>query len=263
MDGNKNNFDDIILDKTNKSEKIKKILLRIIALAILFLIVMIVMKLINSSDTSSQNTSDSIFPSEPQTPMDKPFNEIPITDSNTSDIDEFEALRQRLQGLDENISIDNNFTMPNTLTDSNETKTQAESILPPEPPKKGAEVKTKDDIPKSDKTPTATKNQESSKKQETKKTEDTKELFSNIKTTSKLEAGMYIQVFSVATFDPKSKELALLGKNGYKHKLYKTTVNGKEITRVLVGPFSKDNINDELKNIREKVEKEAFVFQVK
>lgn len=36
MDDRKNNFDDIILDKTNKSEKIKKILLRVIALAILF-----------------------------------------------------------------------------------------------------------------------------------------------------------------------------------------------------------------------------------
>lgn len=262
MDGNKNNFDDIILDKTNKSEKIKKILLRIIALAILFLIVMIVMKLINSGDTSSQNTSESIFPSEPQTPMDKPFSEVPITDSNTSDIDEFEALRQRLQGLDENTSIDNNFTMPNALPDTNETSIQAEPILPPEP-KKDVEIKTKDDAPKSDKKTSATKNQEPSKKQETKKTEDTKELFSNIKTSSKLEAGMYIQVFSVATFDPKSKELALLGKNGYKHKLYKTTVNGKEITRVLVGPFSKDSINDELKKIREKVEKEAFVFQVK
>ena len=44
MQENKNSFDDIILDKTNKSEKIKKILLRVIALVILFLVVMIVMK---------------------------------------------------------------------------------------------------------------------------------------------------------------------------------------------------------------------------
>ena len=62
MQENKNSFDDIILDKTNKSEKIKKILLRVIALVILFLVVMIVMKLINSGDTPSKQN---IFPAEP------------------------------------------------------------------------------------------------------------------------------------------------------------------------------------------------------
>ena len=263
MDTDKNNFDDIILDKTNKNEKIKKILLRVIALAILFLLVMIVMKLINSSDTKSQAMSNTIFPSEPQTPIEKPFNAVPITDSNSSDLDEFEALRKRLQGLDENLSVDEN------ISASENTNEAQINTLPATQTKEKQQEKTNKNDTLKDKNENIIKEnrKEERKKEEVKKQEEVKsptELFSNIKTDpSKLEAGAYIQVFSVASFDPKSKELALLKQNGYEHKLYKTKINGKEITRVLVGPFSKNDINNELKNIREKIEKEAFIFQVR
>ena len=60
--------------------------------------------------------------------------------------------------------------------------------------------------------------------------------------------------------DQKSKELAAVKQKGYDYKLYKTSVNGKEITKVLIGPFEKENIANELAKIRKEVAKDAFSF---
>ncbi|WP_273404048.1 SPOR domain-containing protein [Campylobacter avium] len=274
MDDRKNNFDDIILDKTNKSEKIKKILLRVIALAILFLVVMIVMKLINSDDVNKEEAvSQGIFPAEPQSPQAQNFEPtVPITQTNSTDLDDFEELRRKLQGLDENTSTDLNLSTATPLPQIEEepveepkdTKTQ--DAKPQVAPAVNSAQSTKPaEVAKPTTKTTNTDNKASSDKKESpKKTTDAKDLFDNVKTNdAKIEAGSYIQVFSVAKFDPKSRELSLLQKNGYQHKLYKATVNGKELTRVLVGPFSKDELNDELKKIRENVQKDAFIFQVK
>ncbi|MCW1582346.1 hypothetical protein OLS73_02655, partial [Campylobacter jejuni] len=43
-------------------------------------------------------------------------------------------------------------------------------------------------------------------------------------------------------------------------KLYKTTVGGKEITKVLIGPFEKADIAAELAKIRKDIAKDAFSF---
>lgn len=247
----RNNFDDIILDKSNKSEKVKKLLLRIIALAILFLVVLIVMKLLSDNDT--QQSALSPMPAEPGS-TDTDFENIPITSQNGGELDEFEILKLRMQGLDEsNMSIENNqsFVMPLPSSEYNTT----------EPPPSEPVAQPKPTQP----TQPATKPTEKPKVTDKPKTNDTQKPATkpSAANAEKLSAGTYIQIFSVSNFDPKSKELALIKQNGYKYKLYKTKVNNIDRTRVLVGPFSKDEINAELQKVQDKIHKDAIIFQIK
>lgn len=243
------NFDDIILDKGNKSEKLKKLLLRIIALAILFLVVLITMKLLSGNDTE-QNTLSPL----PEEPTDT-FTDIPPTQPANGEVDEFEELRRIMRGGDEdnNSGVESNqsFTMPLPSSEYNTTAVPSEPEKP-KPADKPADkpAKKPDDKPKATQKPS----QKPADKSADKPTSAS---------ADKLSAGTYVQVFSVEKFDAKSKELALIEKNGFKYKLYKTKVGGKDITRVLVGPFAKDELNEQLKKIQETIRKDAFTFQVK
>ncbi|ARJ55815.1 SPOR domain-containing protein [Campylobacter cuniculorum] len=268
MEKNKNEFDDIILEKSNKNEKIKKILLRIIALVILFLVVMIVMKLINGNDDSTQNN---ITPPEPLSTQNENsdnngFENVPIT-QNDSPEDQFEALRRQIEGENSQTALaENNSSLP-------DTNFSAPSEEPATPPLNVTEQSTQETpkvqeptpAPAKPKTqPTQTKKPQAPKEPEK---SDTKELFKNVETkpVSKdgLTPGLYVQIFSVNNLDQKSKELAAVKKKGYDYKLYKTSINGREITKVLIGPFDKNNISAELEKIRKDVAKDAFSFTLK
>ncbi|MBZ7935162.1 SPOR domain-containing protein [Campylobacter sp. B0100352/1] len=285
MENNKNDFDDIILEKSNKSEKIKKILLRVIALIILFLIIMIVMKLINSGGDDNKNQT--VLPSEPTSTAqdsntDNSFENMPITTDNSAE-DQFEALRKQIQGdqndssletstLDQN--LDNaNFALPdqdnvqqesnsNTSDEKKQTVTNSQAPKVEEKPKEQPKEQVKKPTTVKD---TTTKKQEHAVKQN--QQQNANDLFKNVDAKpvnpDGLPSGIYVQIFSVNNLDQKSRELAAVRKKGYEYKLYKTTVSGKEITKVLIGPFSKANISQELAKIRKEVAKDAFSFTLK
>ncbi|MBZ7932752.1 SPOR domain-containing protein [Campylobacter sp. RM10532] len=286
MENNKNDFDDIILEKSNKSEKIKKILLRVIALIILFLIIMIVMKLINSG---SDNKNPTVLPNEPTSATqqdnntDSSFENMPIATDNSAE-DQFEALRKQIQGdqndssletsaLDQN--LDNaNFASSNqdSIQDLNSNNLDEKkqtvantTVKTEEKPKEQVKEQVKEQPKK-----TATKDNTVKKQEHTVKQnhqQSTNDLFKNVDAKpvnpDGLPSGIYVQIFSVNNLDQKSKELAAVRKKGYEYKLYKTTVAGKEITKVLIGPFSKSNISQELAKIRKEVAKDAFSFTLK
>ncbi|EOJ2594331.1 SPOR domain-containing protein [Campylobacter jejuni] len=288
MENQKNEFDDIILEKSNKSEKVKKILLRVIALVILFLAIMIVMKLINGSgDENTQNQS--VLPSEPIATQDNnndtSFESMPITD-NTSAEDQFEALRKQFQdeqnttqntttsSLNNNDST--NFAMPDQEVPAEPTATTSENTTPQaSAPKQEVKqtAKPKQEVkqtakPKEEaKKQTAVKKEKESAKQTPKKEQNANDLFKNVDAKpvhpSGLASGIYVQIFSVSNLDQKSKELASVKQKGYDYKLYKTTVGGKEITKVLIGPFEKADIAAELAKIRKDIAKDAFSFTLK
>ncbi|EAI5689886.1 SPOR domain-containing protein [Campylobacter jejuni] len=278
MENQKNEFDDIILEKSNKSEKVKKILLRVIALVILFLAIMIVMKLINGSgDENTQNQS--VLPSEPIATQDNnndtSFESMPITD-NTSAEDQFEALRKQFQdeqnttqntttsSLNNNDST--NFAMPDQKVPAEPTATTSENTTPQASAPK-QEVKQTAKPKEEAKKQIAVKKEKESAKQTPKKEQNANDLFKNVDAKpvhpSGLASGIYVQIFSVSNLDQKSKELASVKQKGYDYKLYKTTVGGKEITKVLIGPFEKADIAAELAKIRKDIAKDAFSFTLK
>jgi len=64
-------------------------------------------------------------------------------------------------------------------------------------------------------------------------------------------SGNYIQVFAVKHFNEKAPELGKLKAAGYAYKLYRTNVNGDEIIKVLVGPYSGAQLKSELAKIKQ------------
>ncbi|HEB8260757.1 TPA: SPOR domain-containing protein [Campylobacter jejuni] len=278
MENQKNEFDDIILEKSNKSEKVKKILLRVIALVILFLAIMIVMKLIKGSgDENTQNQS--VLPSEPIATQDNnndtSFESMPITD-NTSAEDQFEALRKQFQDeqnttqstttSSSNNNDSTNFAMPDQEVPAEPTVTASENTTPQasDPKQEVKQIaKPKEEVKKQ----IAVKKEKESAKQTPKKEQNANDLFKNVDAKpvhpSGLASGIYVQIFSVSNLDQKSKELASVKQKGYDYKLYKTTVGGKEITKVLIGPFEKADIAAELAKIRKDIAKDAFSFTLK
>ncbi|MCV3430114.1 SPOR domain-containing protein [Campylobacter lari] len=266
-ENNKNEFDDIILQKSNKSEKLKKILLRSIILIIVFLVVMIAMKLIN--DPGEEKTLQ--MPSEPQeqAAYENNFNSLPITDS-TKEEDEFEALARKLKEesslADTNTTIEEKQEIPsNSVLDQIATVESKEEPVKVE--EKQEEIKpVEKSIEKPIQKPSEKPKNNVVEKSKAPEQSNTNELFESIKTPSvqtQLPAGVYIQVFSLNSLDPKSKELNILKENGYDYKIYKTTVNGKELTKVLVGPYKESELKTELEKVRSKIAKGAFTFRVK
>ncbi|WP_257928878.1 SPOR domain-containing protein [Campylobacter lari] len=256
---NKNEFDDIILQKSNKSERLKKILLRSIILIIVFLVVMIAMKLIN--DPGEEKTLQ--IPSEPQEQVtsENNFNSLPITDS-TKEEDEFEALARKLK--EENSLVEAN----TTVEEKQEVPSNSvlDQVATSESKEESVKVEEKQEEIKPIEKPIEKPKNNVVEKPKAPEQSNANELFESIKTPNvqeQLPAGAYIQVFSLNSLDPKSKELNILKENGYDYKIYKTTINGKELTKVLVGPYKESELKAELEKVRSKIAKGAFTFRVK
>ena len=251
------NFDDIILDNNNKSERVKKLLLRVIALVILFLVVMIVMKLLNSGDENKG--SQTLFPAEPNTSSE--FDNIPISNEpNSNELDEFTALKLQMQGFESNVSVlesNQSFAMPLPSSEYN-ASTPAEPAAAPKPADKPKVAQNSATKPKAENKP-ATQKPKAEPKPAQKPADKPKVAQNSAQSASDLQSGAYVQVFSVKNFDTKSRELALVTQNGYK---YSTRKRG-ETTQILIGPFSQDELNAELPKIRQTISKDAFVVQVK
>ena len=248
---------DIILenDDENPNGKVKKIITTIISLIILFLIIVIVVKFLNTNDEEepmlSQNTADAlILPDEPVAPMPESFEQIPIVTEPEL------TIGQVLEQKDEPI---------------------AELIAPKEPETTKPEPAPKAEVKKPAAKPEPQKSE--TKKPEPKKPEPTvikpepkkpaleKELTKpeiKAKTaSSSAMAGSYVQVASVAKFDPKSSLIKKLNSLGYEYKTYETTVNGKKVIKVLIGPFSGAELNQKLGQIKADIDQNAYIYKIK
>ena len=241
---------DIILenDDENPNGKAKKIITTIISLIILFLIIVIVVRFLNTNDEEepilSQNTADAlILPDEPVAPMPESFEQIPIVTEPEL------TIGQVLEQKDEPI---------------------AELIAPKEPekpePAPKAEVKEPTAKPEPKK-PEPKKPEPAVIKPEPKQPALEKELTKpEIKAntaSSSAMAGSYVQVASVAKFDPKSSLIKKLNSLGYEYKTYETTVNGKKVIKLLVGPFSGAELKQKLDQIKANIDQKAYIYKIK
>ena len=247
---------DIILenDDENPNGKAKKIITTIISLIILFLIIVIVVRFLNTNDEEepilSQSTADAlILPDEPVAPMPESFEQIPIVTEPEL------TIGQVLEQKDEPI---------------------AELIAPKEPEKPEQAPKAELKEPAAKPEPVA---KPEPKKPEPKKLEPavikpepkqpalekelTKpEIKANTASSSAM-AGSYVQVASVAKFDPKSSLIKKLNSLGYEYKTYETTVNGKKVIKLLVGPFSGAELKQKLDQIKANIDQKAYIYRIK
>ena len=236
---------DIILenDDENPNGKAKKIITTIISLIILFLIIVIVVRFLNTNDEEepmlSQNTADAlILPDEPVAPMPESFEQIPIVTEPEL------TIGQVLEQKDEPI---------------------AELIAPKEPekPEPAPKAELKEPVAK----PEPKKPEPAVIKPEPKQPALEKELTKpEIKAntaSSSVMAGSYVQVASVAKFDPKSSLIKKLNSLGYEYKTYETTVNGKKVIKLLVGPFSGAELKQKLDQIKANIDQKAYIYRIK
>ncbi|MEO1928662.1 MAG: hypothetical protein ABGX26_08260 [Nautiliaceae bacterium] len=146
---------------------------------------------------------------------------------------------------DTNVEEKNDTTLADKLIANEEKKEKTLPIQQPEPQVKETQPKEKQ------------------VKEEKPKVEEVKEVK---KQTPK--ANYYIQVAALIKHKkPNKRFLELIKKEGFDYKLYHTyyVKDGKkiEIVKVLIGPFTKDEVKKELKKVKDTITQNAFIYKVK
>lgn len=247
-----NDLKDIVLDSGEddklRASSIKKVLIFVVILVIIFLVVLIIMRFINQPETP-ENDSRLVLPPEPTQMQEKAsndeiFRQVPIIPEETKK-ESFEEMAKSLKEKEmASIKEEVKQEAQEAIEEPKELKMPEEPKVEPKPKPK-VEPKQK---PKPKPKPALKPKTEPSKAP------------SNASGTPK---GTYIQVTATNKFDPSDKYLKNLKSKGYSYKLYKTSVNGKEYTKILVGPYDKNAINSHLSKIRKDINKDAFIFRVK
>ncbi|WP_321258007.1 SPOR domain-containing protein [Campylobacter sp.] len=247
---------DIILenDDENPNGKAKKIITTIISLIILFLIIVIVVRFLNTNDEEepmlSQNTADAlILPDEPVAPMPESFEQIPIVTEPELTIGQ--VLEQKDEPIAELIAPkEPEKPEPAPKAELKEPAAKLEPATKPEPKKPEPKKPEPAVIKPEPKQPALEK-------------ELTKpEIKANTASSSAM-AGSYVQVASVAKFDPKSSLIKKLNSLGYEYKTYETTVNGKKVIKLLVGPFGGAELKQKLDQIKANIDQKAYIYRIK
>lgn len=236
---NRNELSDIVLEKgDNKTLKLKRILILVAFLILVFLVALASMKMMNKEP--SKETSKLILPPEPSaqeapvTKDDQLFKQVPIIEENPKK----ESFEEMIKTLKEK-----------------EAQKQEEA--------KVKESATQTTAPIKNETPkvTETKPKEENVKKEVAKPKEAPAPVSQQSTSA--DAGIYIQVGAVAT-TPEQKVLNDIKSKGFEYRLYKTVVNGNNVTKILIGPYAKsEDVQNALVSVRASLNKNAFIYRIK
>ena len=204
-------------------------------------------------------------PSEPQAQQPNPaFEQVPIVPENKGQ-DSFEDMVKALKEKEDKRQQDAGATAP-TPTESSTIQgalkqNDAPSAQPGESkaePKQHVNV-VKQKEPKREKAAKQPKNDAAKEKQAKQKSAKQAPAASG----GDAHSGSYVQVFAVKHFNEKAPELGKLKAAGYAYKLYRTNVNGNEIIKVLVGPYSGEQLKSELAKIKQSAAPNAFIVNIK
>lgn len=244
---------DIILDKDGdeKRGKLTKFLVYAAIGLIIFIIIMIIMKVLSSSDDGSKK-APLVLPNEPQQARNSGiikssdmFEQVPILPEKKSE-DSFEKTISDLK-VNKITKEEEKIEIPKPEPSVVKIEPQKELtpvVIKPEPKKPEVEVKKVEKV--------------EPKKQEKPKPSVKKESISN-----GIAPGNYIQVLSVSKINLSDSFLKKLSASGYSYKVYQTSVNGKTLSKVLVGPYNASDLKENLAKIRANFVSDAFVYRVK
>jgi len=229
---NRNELSDIVLEKGDgKTLKLKRILILVAFLILVFLVALASMKMMNKDD--AKNTSKLILPPEPTT------QEVPVAKDD--------QLFKQVPIIEENPKKESFEDMIKTLKEKEAQKQEEAKIKEPTPPTTPTtpEVKPKEVTPP------------------IKETAKVKTPVVAPATSANADAGIYIQVGAVAT-NPEQKVLNDIKAKGFEYRLYKTMVNGNNVTKILIGPYAKsEDAQSAIVSVRASINKNAFIYRVK
>lgn len=223
----KNELNDIILNKGNGANQNKKIILAVATLGIVLIIVVMLMNSLSSSGTD--NLPQAVLPPEPKIAQTTPqaeedplFEEVEVVQENTQSNDNLDQIAQKLKAESQQQQVEVIETP------------MAEQELKPEPVK-----------------------------QEVKKTVAQPKPVQQQAQTKPTTGSYYIQVGSFATYEPNKQFLQSITDKGFKYTYHKVTANGKTINKVLVGPFgSEKEARNALRTVRTSIEAGAFLTKI-
>lgn len=204
-------------------------------------------------------------PSEPQAQQPTPaFEQVPIVPENKGQ-DSFENMVKALKEKEDKRQQDAGApaptpTEPSTIQGALK-QNDAPGAQPSEPkaePKQHVNV-VKQKEPKQEKAAKQPKNDAAKEKQAKQKPSKQAPAASG----GDAHSGSYVQVFAVKHFNEKAPELGKLKAAGYAYKLYRTNINGNEIIKVLVGPYSGEQLKSELAKIKQNAAPNAFIVNIK
>ena len=236
---NRNELSDIVLEKgDSKTLKLKRILILVAFLILVFLVALASMKMMNKEP--SKETSKLILPPEPSaqeapvTKDDQLFKQVPIIEENPKK----ESFEEMIKTLKEKEA--------QKQEDAKVKESAAQTTAP-----------IKSETPKV----VETKPKEESVKKEVTKPKEAPAPVSQQSTSA--DAGIYIQIGAVATA-PEQKVLNDIKSKGFEYRLYKTVVNGNNVTKILIGPYAKsEDAQNALISVRASINKNAFIYRIK
>lgn len=236
----KNELSDIVLEKDdNKALKTKRILVIAALLILVFLLVLVVMKVINKPQSNAEQ-SKLVLPPEPitqevTTKDDQLFKQVPIIKENEADKKEsFEEMVKSLKEKEIQKQAD---------VKKEEVQPTPTAVVTPQvqetKPKETSNPVVKKPIEKTPIAPKTTK-------------------------AASASSGVYIQVGATSRLSPDKKFLALIESKKYSSKLLPITINGKKVTKILIGPFASTTAaRNALANVKKEINKDAFIYRVK
>ncbi|MFC2345181.1 SPOR domain-containing protein [Campylobacter sp.] len=204
-------------------------------------------------------------PSEPQAQQPNPaFEQVPIVPENKGQ-DSFDDMVKALKEKEDKRQQDAGATAPTPTEPSTIQGALKQNDAPSaQPGESKAEPKqhvnvVKQKEPKREKAAKQPKNDAAKEKQAKQKSAKQAPAASG----GDAHSGSYVQVFAVKHFNEKAPELGKLKAAGYAYKLYRTNVNGNEIIKVLVGPYSGEQLKSELAKIKQSAAPNAFIVNIK
>lgn len=235
----KNELNDIILNRSSGNSGMKKIMLAVASLAILLIIVVVIMSSLNSGGTANL----------PQ-PIEPPKASLASTTMDEDPLFEPVAIDE---GLSADESLDN--VAKKIKEQSLDVEPESEFIAGPE---EMMEEPTEVVVPAKYEKPV---------KKEVKKVAKvvTKPVAKKTVPVSKpaIKGNYYIQVGSFGRFSPDKKFLEKITSSGYTYKLHTVSLSGKQVTKVLVGPYTTDKAaRQNIKDVRAKIEPGAFLSRI-
>ena len=238
----RNELNDIILNKTEQKGSKKKLLVAIATFAIILIIVVIVMNKLGEPKTSNlphAPKQHNIIVEEIQEP-EYSEESVPVIEQSiehTSELPEEEIVEE----------ID---LIPEDNTPVKEPVPKKKSVAKPTPKKETHKPTTKSTRPSGKYNP------------KTKHVEKTKTK-THSKPVATTKGSYYVQVGSFARYAPSKKFLKKIEKHGYTYTYHKVTRNSKTLTKVLVGPFkTKAAAREALPVIKRSVERGAFLTKI-
>ena len=246
----RNELNDIILNKTEQRGSNKKLLVAIATFAIILIIVVVVMNKLGSDSNASTlphpPKKRTVVVEEVLSEPDYAEKSVPMIEKSIENISELR---------DDDVVVEEVDLIPENDTALEEPHYSHEKASKP--------VHKKVSKPKAKPKPKAKSTRPSGKYNPKTKRLEKSSTASQSKPVAATKGSYYVQVGSFAKYAPSKKFLNKITQRGYTYTYHKVTHNGRTLKKVLVGPFkTKSAAREALPIIKRSVERGAFLTKI-